>query len=52
EDSVICAVEAPTFKSCAMSPRAAAIMLADMIGMSWPNEKIVPMMILRYDGQL
>lgn len=52
EESVICAVGAPILRSCAMSPNAAAIMLALMIGMSWPKENIVPMMILRCDGQL
>lgn len=34
EDRVICAVDALIFRSWAMLPRAAAIMLADMIGMS------------------
>jgi hypothetical protein len=52
EESVICAVEAPILRSCAMSPNAAAIILALMIGMSWPKENIVPMMVLRCDGQL
>jgi hypothetical protein len=35
-----------------MSPREGAIILADMIGMSCPKEKIVPMSILRWLGQL
>ena len=52
DDSVICAVEALIFRSFAMSPRAAAIMLADMIGMSCPKEKMIPMIILRCVGQL
>jgi hypothetical protein len=52
DESVICAVEAPILRSRAMSPNAAAIMLALIMGMSWPKENIVPMIILRYDGQL
>jgi len=35
-----------------MSPRAAAIMLADMRVMSWPNEKMTPIETLRNEGQL
>lgn len=51
-DRVICAVEALISRSREMSPKAAAIMLADMMGISWPKEKIMPMVILRCEGQL
>lgn len=40
------------FKSAEMSPRAAAIMLAVMRVMSWPKEKMTPMLTLRQSAQL
>jgi hypothetical protein len=49
---VICAADALIRKSFAMSPSEGAIILADMIGMSWPKEKIVPISILRRLDQL
>jgi hypothetical protein len=42
-DMLICVVEALTERSDAMAGREGAIMLADMMGMSWPKEKMVPM---------
>ena len=51
-EKMICPVDESTPKSLSMSPRAAAIMLADMRVTSWPKEKITPMLILRKVDQL
>jgi hypothetical protein len=51
-DMVIWAVEALTARSEAMAGSDGAIILADMMGISWPKENIVPMMNLREGCQL
>jgi hypothetical protein len=49
---VICETEELMSRSRAMSGKEGAIMLADMMGMSCPKEKIVPMRILRLEWKL
>jgi len=51
-DMVIWAVEALMARSEAMAGSDGAIMLADIMGISWPKENIIPMVILREAGQL
>jgi hypothetical protein len=52
DESVLCVVAALILRSCEMSPKAEAIMLADMIGINCPKENMVPIMNLRRGGQL
>lgn len=51
-DMVIWAVEALMARSEAMAGSDGAIMLADIMGISWPKENIIPMVILREACQL
>jgi hypothetical protein len=51
-EKIICPVDLLIFRSLSMSPRAAAIRLADMSVTSCPKEKMRPMLTLRKVGQL
>jgi hypothetical protein len=52
DERVICVVDALILSSREMSPKAAAIILADMMGISCPKEKMTPIVTLRCEGQL
>lgn len=51
-ENMICPVVASISRSWFISPRAGAIIEADMVVMSWLVEHITPIVILRHEDQL
>lgn len=51
-ENMICPVMASMFKSRVMSPKAGATIDADIVVTSWLVELIMPIEILRREGQL